>query len=81
MLFDVNTEAWLKDPLLFWKDNQSKFPNLSAMACDFLHLQASSTCSEHVWSDMGNVITAKRNRLDPKTVEMLCLLKSNTTFW
>uniref|UniRef100_A0A1X7T0Z4 HAT C-terminal dimerisation domain-containing protein n=1 Tax=Amphimedon queenslandica TaxID=400682 RepID=A0A1X7T0Z4_AMPQE len=53
-------------PSMWWKDNSKRFPLLSQVAMDFLHIPATSTPSERVFSTAGNTVTQKRNCLKPK---------------
>ena len=47
------------------------------MARVLFAVPASSSKSERVFSVAGNVVTAKRARLDPEKVEDLVILKTN----
>ncbi|CAG8823776.1 22005_t:CDS:2, partial [Cetraspora pellucida] len=44
---------------------------------EYLAIPETSVSSEHLFSDAGNVITDKRNRLLPNTVHDLLFLKEN----
>jgi len=66
---DINSLEW-------WKDNQSKLPNLSRMARDYLGIPATSVPSEEIFSLGKNLITDKRNRLAGKTIRVCMYLKS-----
>lgn len=61
--------------LEFWKVNQYKFPILSAMAKDFLAVQASSVPSERAFSAGGNLVSKRRCSMAGKTIEMTQFLK------
>ena len=52
-------------------------PNLSQIAREVLSIPASSSASERLFSAAGIFDTEKRSRLNPKTLEILTLLKSN----
>ena len=65
------------DILLWWKQHDNVLPLLSKIAKRVLTIPASSAKSERVFSTGGNVVTAKRNRLAPKKVEALVLIKEN----
>lgn len=64
------------DVMLWWKNNCTKYPRLSKLAMNLLSIPASSAASERVFSLAGNVITEKRNRLEPKTVDSILFLNS-----
>ena len=52
-------------------------PTLANIAKKILAIPASSAKSERVFSTGGNIVTAKRNRLAPKKVENLIVIKEN----
>ena len=62
--------------LVWWKNNQTKFPILSKIARDYLAMQASSVPSERGFSSSGLTVTDMRSRLHPMTVRSLMCLKS-----
>lgn len=64
------------DVMLWWKNNSTKYPKLSKLAINLLSIPASSASSERVFSLAGNIITDKRNRLEPKTVDSIIFLNS-----
>lgn len=66
-----------EDPLKWWNVNKQIFPVLSEMAKKFLSIPATSTPSERLFSASGNVITSKRNKLNPTTAEKLVFLYQN----
>ena len=61
--------------LSFWKTNQFFYPVLSAMAKDYLTIQASSVASERAFSSGTDLVTADRCSLSGKTIEMTQFLK------
>jgi hypothetical protein len=65
------------DPLLWWKNRESKYPTLAHMARIFLSLPASSAPSERVFSMATDVLRPKRKKLLPDRVSRLMLLKFN----
>lgn len=67
----------LHDPLQWWNERKDTFPLLSKQARKFLSIPATSVPSERLFSDAGNIITDKRNRLNPNTVHDLLFLKEN----
>ncbi|CAG8569969.1 4636_t:CDS:1 [Cetraspora pellucida] len=64
------------DPLEWWKVYKIQFPVLSAMAHDYLTIQATSVPCEQVFSITGLTISKVHNRLDPETARALLCLKS-----
>ena len=64
------------DVMLWWKNNSTKYPKLSKLAINLLSIPASSASSERVFSLAGNIITEKRNRFEPKTVDSILFLIS-----
>lgn len=66
-----------KNPLLWWKENEAKFPTLALLAKSYLAIPATSTPSERLFSAAGNIVTKKRASLTSKHVDMLTFLHSN----
>jgi len=66
------------DPLVWWNEKKDKFPILSNLAQKYLAVSATSTASEHLFSDAGNLITNKRTRIKPKLFKKIIFLKRNT---
>ncbi|KAL0248552.1 hypothetical protein GEMRC1_003788 [Eukaryota sp. GEM-RC1] len=63
------------DPLLWWKCNNEKYPNLSRVARQFLASPASSVACESLFSVVGHMIHGRWN-LDRETIRSLIGLKS-----
>jgi hypothetical protein len=58
----------------YWQSKQFEFPILAQIARDFLAIPASSAASERVFSQGGDLITKKRNRIGgTNTRYVLCL--------
>ncbi|KAJ4947657.1 hypothetical protein JOQ06_009690 [Pogonophryne albipinna] len=55
-----------EDPLAYWVDHQNVYPNLFKLAKQFVCMSASSVPSERVFSKCGEIVSKKRNRLNPK---------------
>jgi len=64
-------------PLLWWKNNASRFPTLSKLAKKYLAIPATSTSSERLFSQAGNIMTVKRTQLTANTFENLIFCKKN----
>lgn len=50
------------DPIQYWK-NENRFPELKKLALKYLCVMGTSCPSERLFSQAGNIITLKRNRL------------------
>ncbi|GKA61550.1 zinc finger BED domain-containing protein RICESLEEPER 2 [Tanacetum coccineum] len=61
----------------FWKENKTMFPVLSRMAMDIINVQASSVASESAFSTSGRVLSIRRTRLTPASLEMCMCLKDH----
>jgi hypothetical protein len=62
------------DPLKWWRENQVRFPNVALVARRLLGVPATSVASERAFSKAGDVITKKRNRLEPTKAELVLFL-------
>jgi hypothetical protein len=65
----------------WWRENLSRFPNLSLKSKMFLCVPPSSVASERVFSTAGNVIEEHRTRLLPEKAERLVFLKTNSKYF
>ncbi|KAD2803999.1 hypothetical protein E3N88_37376 [Mikania micrantha] len=65
------------DILAWWKQKETYFPILSAMARDLLSVQASTVASESAFSLSGRVLSIRRTRLTPASLEMCICLKDH----
>lgn len=63
------------DILAWWKGKETQFPILAAMARDLLSSQASTVASESAFSVSGRVISPRRTKLTPLSVEVCICLK------
>lgn len=68
------------NPLLWWKEHESKFPKLAQLAKRYLCIPASSAPSERTFSNMNIVVSNRRARLLPARAERLCLLRLNREY-
>lgn len=62
--------------LAFWERQAPTFPRLRALARRILCVPASSAASERTFSSAGHVIEARRNHLNPETVDSIPFLHS-----
>lgn len=63
-----------EDILNWWNLQSKNFPILSQMASDYLSIQISSVSVEQLFSEAGEIVTKKRNRLNDDTIkELICL--------
>jgi hypothetical protein len=68
-----------KDPLKWWAA-QGHLPVMQRLARRYLAIPATSAPIEAVWSSGGNIVTPRRNRLDPDNVEMLLFCHENQEY-
>jgi len=67
-----------KNPLQWWKENETKFPTLAVVAKSYLAAPATSTPSERLFSAAGTIMSKKRASLTKEHVDMLTFLHSNS---
>jgi hypothetical protein len=72
---EINFEC---DPLVWWFEQEERFPILSRLAKKYLAVYSCSTSSERLFSDAGNLLTAKRNQMSPKLFKKIMFLKRNS---
>lgn len=65
------------DPLSFWFENRACFPELVPIVLEHLAIPGSSVPCERMFSREGYIVTARRNRLSAKNVQMLTVLNLN----
>ncbi|GKC18426.1 zinc finger BED domain-containing protein RICESLEEPER 2-like protein [Tanacetum coccineum] len=58
------------DVLGYWKAKESMFPILSRMTWDILSVQATSVASKFAFSTSGHVLSIRRTRLTPASLEI-----------
>ena len=73
-LHEKVTRRSTRDPLLWWKVNESRFPNVAKLARKFLCIMGTSVPSERVFSTAGLVVTSKRSQLHPESVDEIIFL-------
>jgi hypothetical protein len=66
-----------EDPLKYLREHQNVYTHLFKLANTFLCTPASSVPSERIFSKCGEIVSKKRNRLNPKTVEKIMFLNKN----
>ena len=64
-----------RNPLTFWKECKSEFPNLSKVARSILAIQATSAASERIFSNAGFIGNPRRNRLSVDSLEICTLVR------
>jgi hypothetical protein len=67
------------NPLIWWSEKKESFPILSGLARKYLAVSATSTASERLFSDAGNLLTNKRTRMKPKLFKKMMFLKRNSS--
>ena len=67
----------MDDPLEWWKENSVSFPRLSKVARKLLHIPATSTASERLFSKAGELISSRRSCLKPSVVDKILFLNKN----
>ena len=65
------------DALEWWKNNASKYPNLSVMARQYLGCPASSATVERLFSQVGIAFSAKRKNADAETLSDILFTRLN----
>nr|GEW46119.1 zinc finger BED domain-containing protein RICESLEEPER 2-like [Tanacetum cinerariifolium] len=65
------------DVLGFWKEKETMFSVLSRMAMDLISVQASLVASESSFSTSGRVLSIRRTKLTPTSLEMCMCLKDH----
>ena len=73
--FQILTRA--EDPLKYWVARKTLYPTLRRPACKYLCISASCVPCERIFSKAGELVSQKRSRLKPKTVEMILFLTKN----
>ena len=63
----------IRDPLMWWKHYQYRFPSLAMLARKFLCVMGTSVPSERVFSVAGLTITKTRAKLDANVVDEIII--------
>jgi hypothetical protein len=61
-------------PLKWWKDNETLFPGLAAMARDILCISAAGTIVERVFCYSRDICDYRRNQLEAKTIRSMMIV-------
>jgi len=64
------------DVLEFWKTHVERFPNLSKIAAQILSIPSSTACVERSFSDLRNLISEKREKINADSVSATCVCRS-----
>lgn len=64
------------DPFEWWKANAKRYPNIALLARDMLAIQASSVCSEDVFSVAGNLLDPLRKKLFDESRSSVMVLRA-----
>ena len=64
------------DPIEFWRLNKETYPGLFYCFEYIFSIMASSVPSKSLFSEAGDQVTDKRNKLDPEKVNKMMVLES-----
>lgn len=82
---DDELDRWLRladpvekdcDPFLYWFNKRFEYPRLTRMAIDILSVPPMAAECERVFSSCGNMVSAKRCRLQAETIAITQTVKS-----
>lgn len=83
---DEVTEYLKEDKIKFtqnafewWMNKKSKYPILARLARIYLAVPATSTPSERLFSNAGNLLTSKRSRINAELFKRMMFLKKNAS--
>lgn len=68
-----------QNPFEWWASKKGKYPILAKIARTYLAAPATSTPSERLFSDAGNVLSEKRTRMDSELFKRIIFLKRNAS--
>ena len=74
--FTLADEKYKFAPLIWWKENEKKYPNLSRMPSDLLSIPSMSAETERSFSSAGKMVSPLRTRLDRRTIGMAQSMRS-----
>jgi hypothetical protein len=78
--FSLPTAPRQVDPFVWWNDRKDEFPIMSILAKKYLCINATSLPSERLFSDVGNHITPRRNKLSHDIISKVLFLKRNSNY-
>lgn len=64
----------LLNPLIWWKDNQCRFPILASLTTIYLCIPVTSAPTERLFSTGGNTVTKKRTRFGEERTQDLLMI-------
>jgi hAT family C-terminal dimerisation region len=68
-----------KCPFNWWLNKKDKYPILAKIARIYLAIPAASTSSERLFSDAGNLLSAKRSKMNSELFQRIMFLKRNAS--
>ena len=66
-----------EDALVWWRENEAKFPNVAVMARQYLGCLASSASVERLFSQVGIAFAAKRKCASDSTLRDIAFAQAN----
>ena len=69
--------SFIQCPFNWWVNKKDKYPILAKMARIHLAIPATSTPSERLFSDAGNLLSAKRSKMNSELFQHIIFLKKN----
>lgn len=79
-LYSLYIDTLSEQPLSFWKDNQHRFPAITALAQDILAIPATGAGVERLFNTARDVCHYRRGRLKTDTIEELMMFRCTTRF-
>ena len=65
-----------EDVLSWWRKHACIYPQLSRLAPALLSIPASSATSERIFSETGRILEARRQLLNPESLDSLVFLRN-----
>ena len=65
------------NPLDWWRQHETHLPRLARLAKKYLSVPSTSVPSERVFSKAGQLVSARRAKLNPKNVDMILFLNKH----
>ncbi|CAF3834344.1 unnamed protein product [Rotaria sordida] len=65
-----------EDVLSWWKKHSCIYPQLSRLAAALLSIPSSSASSERIFSEAGRILEARRQQLNPESLDSLVFLRN-----